>query len=90
MKTDHLIQKTIQTQFSNCTVLTIAHRLNTIMNYDKVMVLDQGELIQFDKPKNLGEKIGLFKEMIEAAGISVNERPQNDMSLWVALTTIEF
>ena len=81
VKTDHLIQKTIQTQFSNCTVLTIAHRLNTIINYDKVMVLDHGELIQFDTPKELGEMKGLFKEMIEAAGISVSGRKQSIMSL---------
>ena len=38
VRTDHLIQNTIQTQFWGCTVLTIAHRLNTVLNYDKVIL----------------------------------------------------
>ena len=40
VRTDHLIQNTIQTQFRGCTVLTIAHRLNTVLNYDKVILAD--------------------------------------------------
>lgn len=69
VKTDHLIQKTIQSQFQGCTVLTIAHRLNTIMNYDKVLVLDHGSLVQADSPAKLLELPGHFREMAEAAGI---------------------
>lgn len=38
--TDHVIQNMIQQEFSNTTVLTIAHRINTIINYDKLMILD--------------------------------------------------
>ena len=69
MKTDHLIQKTIHEQFTDCTVLTIAHRLNTIINYDKVMVLDQGQLVQYGSPDNLMNSAGLFRDMAEAAGL---------------------
>ena len=69
VKTDHLIQNTIKSQFGDCTVLTIAHRLNTIINYDKVMVLDQGELVQFGTPEELLNQEGLFKEMASAAGL---------------------
>ena len=69
VKTDHLIQNTIKSQFGDCTVLTIAHRLNTIINYDKVMVLDQGELVQFSTPEELLNQEGLFKEMASAAGL---------------------
>ncbi|KAE9546405.1 hypothetical protein FO519_010383, partial [Halicephalobus sp. NKZ332] len=48
-------------QFKDCTVLTIAHRLNTIMDYDKVLVMDAGEIREFDAPeKLLGEKNTIF------------------------------
>ncbi|XP_061183962.1 multidrug resistance-associated protein 1-like isoform X1 [Saccostrea echinata] len=53
METDDLIQKTIRTEFKDSTVLTIAHRLNTIMDYDKVLVLDQGLVKEYDSPENL-------------------------------------
>ena len=49
-ETDALIQSTIRTQFSSSTVLTIAHRLNTIIDSDKVLVLDSGNLAEFDAP----------------------------------------
>ena len=53
--TDEMIQNTIRSSFKNCTILTIAHRLNTIMDSDRVMVLDKGSVIEFDTPKNLLE-----------------------------------
>ena len=45
METDHLIQMAIKDSFGNCTVLTIAHRLNTVASYDRIMVLDAGKVI---------------------------------------------
>ena len=54
--TDALIQKTIKESFADCTVLTIAHRLNTIMDSTRVMVLDKGYLAEFDTPQNLINK----------------------------------
>jgi ATP-binding cassette, subfamily C (CFTR/MRP), member 1 len=51
--TDHLIQDMIRYEFKNTTVITIAHRLNTIIQYDRIMVLDQGKIVEFDTPENL-------------------------------------
>ena len=59
-KTDSVIQKIIKEQFVDCTVLTIAHRINTIMNSDRIMVLDQGMLVEFDTPENLKSQNGYF------------------------------
>jgi hypothetical protein len=59
METDSLIQLSLRTHFQSCTILTIAHRLATIMDYDRAMVLDFGEVKEFDTPANLlrkGEK----------------------------------
>ena len=55
LETDDLIQDTIRREFAESTVLTIAHRLNTIMDYDRIMVLDKGELREFDSPDKLLE-----------------------------------
>lgn len=51
--TDHLIQSVIRTAFKNCTVLTIAHRINTIIDSDRVLVLDRGAMAEFDQPAEL-------------------------------------
>ncbi|KAH8829370.1 multidrug resistance-associated ABC transporter [Flagelloscypha sp. PMI_526] len=51
--TDELISQTIRQEFSNSTILTIAHRLRTVIDYDRVMLLDQGQIVEFDKPSTL-------------------------------------
>eukprot|EP00043_Microstomoeca_roanoka_P013524 m.132473 g.132473 ORF g.132473 m.132473 type:complete len:1343 (+) comp15778_c0_seq5:123-4151(+) len=48
--TDRLIQETLRREFRNCTVLTIAHRLHTIMDSDMIAVMDAGRLVEYDKP----------------------------------------
>ncbi|CAG7824411.1 unnamed protein product, partial [Allacma fusca] len=68
--TDDLIQKTIRQEFQDCTVLTIAHRLNTIMDYDRVMVLDNGEIQEFDSPAVLlQDSTSVFYSMAKNAGL---------------------
>lgn len=52
-KTDELIQKMIRTEFKDTTVITIAHRLNTIIYYDKILVLERGEIKEYDTPLSL-------------------------------------
>ena len=53
LDTDALIQQTIAREFAHCTVLTIAHRLNTVLDSNRVLVLDQGKVAEFDTPANL-------------------------------------
>ncbi|XP_063312149.1 ATP-binding cassette sub-family C member 3 [Pelobates fuscus] len=70
LETDDLIQTTIRTQFEDCTVLTIAHRLNTIMDYTRVLVLDKGKIAEFDTPANLIASKGIFYGMVKDAGLA--------------------
>ena len=70
LETDSLIQSTIRAQFTHCTVLTIAHRLNTILDSDRVMVLDAGNVAEFDSPKNLlANDRTIFYSLAKDAGI---------------------
>ncbi|KAI7905777.1 uncharacterized protein BX663DRAFT_500876 [Cokeromyces recurvatus] len=68
-ETDEAIQKTIASEFADCTILCIAHRLRTIMEYDKILVLDQGEIIEFANPLELlNIPDSIFNKMCENSG----------------------
>ncbi|XP_050079430.1 probable multidrug resistance-associated protein lethal(2)03659 [Anopheles maculipalpis] len=68
-KTDALIQRTIRTQFHDCTVLTIAHRLHTILDNDRVLVIDAGQMVEFDSPQKLLQiPDGFFRKLVEEHG----------------------
>ncbi|KAG0716160.1 Multidrug resistance-associated protein 4 [Chionoecetes opilio] len=68
-RTDELIQQTIRTKFEDCTVLTIAHRLHTIMDSDRVMVLQAGTLKEFDAPSILlSDKNSIFFSLVQQTG----------------------
>ncbi|XP_076122347.1 multidrug resistance-associated protein 1 isoform X2 [Alosa pseudoharengus] len=69
LETDNLIQSTIRTQFEDCTVLTIAHRLNTIMDYTRVLVLDKGQVAEFGSPSSLIAQKGIFYKMAKDSGL---------------------
>ena len=71
LQTDKLIQETIKRNFANFTVLTIAHRLNTIMDSDKILVMDAGKVVEFDTPLTLLKKTdGHFYNLLKETGAS--------------------
>lgn len=67
---DALIQNSLATVFSDCTIITVAHRLQTIMNSHKILVLDAGNIVEFDTPANLlhHEGGGAFKALVDGSG----------------------
>jgi ATP-binding cassette subfamily C (CFTR/MRP) protein 1 len=70
LETDDLIQKTIRKEFLDSTVITIAHRLNTILDSHRVLVLDNGKVVECDSPQRLLETPdSVFRAMAKDAGI---------------------
>jgi len=67
-KTDKLIQKIIHDHFLNSTVLTIAHRIDSLVNYDRILVLEKGELVEDGTIEELYQKGGYFKKLVEKNG----------------------
>ncbi|KAI1289545.1 putative multidrug resistance-associated protein [Halotydeus destructor] len=67
-ETDQLIQRTIKTQFKLCTVLTVAHRLNTIIDMDKVLVVDAGQVREYSHAHALLQDKGFFYNMVRETG----------------------
>ncbi|CAG2181999.1 unnamed protein product, partial [Oppiella nova] len=71
VETDALIQTTIRSEFTRCTILTIAHRLNTIMDSDRVLVLDYGRVAEFDSPQALLQnERSIFHSLAKDAGLA--------------------
>ncbi|KAJ7126290.1 multidrug resistance-associated ABC transporter [Mycena epipterygia] len=67
--TDELISHTIREAFAESTVLTIAHRLSTVISYDRVMLLDEGRIIEFDRPGTLlDDPASKFHALCKATG----------------------
>ncbi|XP_058800224.1 ATP-binding cassette subfamily C member 4-like [Phymastichus coffea] len=73
--TDALIQRTIRSKFARCTVLTVAHRLNTIVDSNKVLVMDKGCSVEFDHPhKLLQNSNGSFTLLVKETGQAMYEQ----------------
>ncbi|KAK6202984.1 P-loop containing nucleoside triphosphate hydrolase protein [Scheffersomyces amazonensis] len=69
VQTDKIIQETIRSEFKNKTIITIAHRLDTVMDSDKIISLDHGEVKEFDSPQNLlNKQDGIFYSLCKQGG----------------------
>ncbi|XP_017768861.1 PREDICTED: multidrug resistance-associated protein 4-like [Nicrophorus vespilloides] len=74
-QTDALIQKTIRQKFADCTVLTIAHRLDTIMDSDKVVVMESGTIVEYNHPHELlSNRHSKFYKMVKSTGKTMSEQ----------------
>ncbi len=70
MKTEEIIQKAINEILKQSTIITIAHRIKTILHYDKILVLANGEIVEYDSPKELIEsQNGLFYQLYSKSTI---------------------
>ncbi|GEQ68088.1 hypothetical protein JCM33374_g1754 [Metschnikowia sp. JCM 33374] len=77
-ETDSKIQSTIVREFKDCTILCIAHRLKTILNYDRILVLDKGEIKEFDTPWNLfNSRNSIFQQMCQKSNIVAEDFAQH-------------
>jgi ATP-binding cassette subfamily C (CFTR/MRP) protein 1 len=69
VRTDALIQKTIREEFKSCTMLIIAHRLNTIIDCDRILLLDAGQVLEYDTPEELLQnEQSYFSKMVQSTG----------------------
>ncbi|KAG0023806.1 hypothetical protein BGZ80_007988 [Entomortierella chlamydospora] len=69
LATDSLIQKAIRVDFADSTVITIAHRLNTVVDYNRILVMDQGQVAEYDTPqKLLRDPNSMFSKMVGETG----------------------
>ncbi|KAG9291847.1 hypothetical protein G9A89_012132 [Geosiphon pyriformis] len=77
-QTDNLIQETIKKNFASHTILMIAHRLNTIMEAERILCLNEGRVVEFDTPlRLLDQPDGFFYQLISRSGPEAAERLRN-------------
>ncbi|KAF2717771.1 P-loop containing nucleoside triphosphate hydrolase protein [Polychaeton citri CBS 116435] len=68
METDALIQRSIRAEFSSATLLVVAHRLSTIADFDKILVMSDGQIAEYDRPEVLAKRRGHFWNMVNDSG----------------------
>lgn len=70
VETDAALQNTLRSPlFAHRTIITVAHRINTIMDSDRIVVLDKGEVVEFDTPAELIKRKGIFYGLVKQSGL---------------------
>lgn len=79
VQTDAMLQATLRGPlFANRTIVTVAHRINTILDSDRVVVLERGEVVEFDTPQELIRKRGVFWGLVKEAGLVEDDDGEGD------------
>ncbi|KAF5008190.1 hypothetical protein FDECE_5523 [Fusarium decemcellulare] len=79
--TDTLIQRSIREWFTDRTLIVIAHRLSTVADFDRILVLDNGQVVEFGTPRELWYKRGAFRSMCESTSTSTSEKERLKQSI---------
>ncbi|CAH4030805.1 unnamed protein product [Pieris brassicae] len=87
--TDALIQKSIRKHFTNCTVITVAHRLHTVADSDRVVVMEAGQIVECGHPHELLQKDGYFTKMVQQLG-PASEQSLRDLAHTAYLQHIKY
>lgn len=90
VQSDQKIQRAIRETFQNETVLTIAHRLETIIDYDRVMIMSDGRLVEYDSPKNLlSDENSMFSKLVAETGEAFANRlrAMAERKIWKSATS---
>ena len=67
-ETDKSIQRLLASEFTECTLLTIAHRISTVLDYNRVLMMSKGSVVEYDSPSNLlGNTHSLFRQQYDAS-----------------------
>ena len=83
-RTDAMIQETIRTQFKSCTVFTVAHRLHTVIDSDKILVLEGGTVVEFDSPGKLLENSnGYLTQLVNQTGPAAKRKLSQMAKYWI-------
>lgn len=69
-KTDQLIQNILKERLGKCSLLTIAHRVETLIDYDRIIVMDEGEIVESGAPSELYKLDGYFTSLADESGLS--------------------
>lgn len=82
LETDSLIHRTLKEHFNDCTVLTIAHRLNFMFDCDRILALDAGRIVEFDTPRALwANESSVFRQLANESEIPLANAPNKDQSM---------